>query len=97
MNNPTYLHIWGQYKWHDPIIMIATKETLRRLKMAIEEAIEKGESKIQTLYTGDGEKFSLFIACKEDNWDNRALPYSDEIAREQNHDAIMPFDEIKQI
>lgn len=38
----------------------------------------------------------MYVVCKDDNkWDNRAVPYSDEMATEKNPNAIYPAEEIK--
>ncbi|MEM4141285.1 MAG: hypothetical protein QXG36_09295, partial [Nitrososphaeria archaeon] len=63
---------------------------------AIETAINKGEDKVPVLFTEDGESFSLYVVCKDDDkWDSRAVPYFDEVAKERNPKAIYPFKEIK--
>lgn len=94
--NPTYLHVWGQAKWHDPVVIVGTTEALKRLKFVIENALEKGEDKIPLLFTGDEEGFSLYVICRDDgNWDKRAVPYFDEVAVEKNPEAIYPFKEIE--
>lgn len=96
MSDLEYLHIWGQACWHDPVVIIGNTDALKTLKHAIESAIENGEHKVSAFFTSDREGFSLYVVCKDDNkWDNRAVPYSDEMAAEKNPNAIYPADEIK--
>jgi len=65
-------------------------------KEAIENAIENGEHKVPAFFTSDREGFSLYVVCRDDNkWDNRAVPYFDEMATEKNPNAIYPVSEIR--
>lgn len=95
MSDLEYLHIWGQATWHDPVVIIGNIKALERLKHAIENAIENGECKVPTFFTSDREGFSLYVVCRDDDkWDNRAVPYFDEMATEKNPNAIYPIEEI---
>lgn len=89
------LHIYGQSIWHDPVYIIGNRKALEDLKKAIEDALDKGEGKIEA-FCNDGEGY--YVIVKYDNsgwlngdWARRAVPYTDEVAREKRENALWPW------
>lgn len=90
------LHIYGPISHHDHSFIVGTRETLKRLRDAIDSALAEGKGKLST-FTADGEGFELEVYREEEEcyWDNALLPYTDEIAKDYRKDAVGPWDLFK--
>ena len=88
------LHIYGQEIWHDPVHIVGNREALEDLKKAIEKALDRGRGETDT-FCNNGEGYTIVVILDDSDWQNgewkkRAVPYTDEVARETREDAIWP-------
>ncbi len=83
------IHIYGQPMWHCDAGIVANKEALVAMRVAIDKALIDNEAIVSTM-TDDGEGYDIIIVCKEDNWDEVAFPYTDEIAQERRDNVKWP-------
>lgn len=72
--------------WHDDASIIGNREALSKLRDAIDKALQDEEA-VASSMTNDGEGYDVIIICKENDWDEVAFPYTDEIAAERREDA----------
>ena len=89
--NP-YLPIYGQDRWHDEAFIVANLPALLLLRKAIDGAIHAGHGYVPA-YTGDCEGFNTLVSRVDDpkEFDDLAVLYNDEIARERRNDAERPW------
>lgn len=86
------MHIYGQQSWHDSSYIVGTREDLVKLRDAIDAAIGL-EKKTQMFYVNDGEGYDVMIYRVDDHTAGRlAVPYTEEMAREQGSDKVWPWD-----
>lgn len=92
------IHIFAQESWHEDAFIVANREGLEALRDALNKALKDGDKavvELKDLMVGDGEGFDLAI-LRDDSpfasefWNRLAVPYSDEIARENRHNALTP-------
>ncbi len=76
-------------------IALVHPEFERDARKKIEDALDKGEGKIEA-FCNDGEGY--YVIVKYDNsgwlngdWARRAVPYTDEVAREKRENALWPW------
>jgi hypothetical protein len=74
------LHIYSQFQWHDSAHIIGDEESLKRLRDAIDGALEWGADYTEAM-TSDGEGFLVIFV--KGYVDKLTLPYQDEIAKGQ--------------
>lgn len=72
-------HIYAQESCHDDSYLIASRESLLKIRDAIDSALRSGQGACE-LFVGDGEGFILRVGCTEGVLVN-AFPYMDEIFR----------------
>lgn len=101
-NKQRLLHIYGQSFWHEPAFIVGNIQGLRALQKAIEQAIDEavdvknpGTASAEC-FTNDGEGYIVFVVCDEGNFEKRALPYTDEAAREKSPDTHWPWQDIEE-
>jgi hypothetical protein len=70
--------------WHSPAIVEGTRDGLRALRDAIDEALRSNrEGMSKHVYAGDGEGYSVIVRMRTaDQIREAALPYVDDIARD---------------
>lgn len=91
------LHVYGQEAWHDDLNIYGNRKALEDLRDALITLLEttknnKPKDKIKMpehifikSFVNDGEGFTLFFHIKEDKeMNNLPVPYTDEIAKENN-------------
>lgn len=89
------LHIYGQTQWHDEAWVCGSAAALRKLRDAIDRALETGLSVVSDVcYVNDGEGFEVRVipVSSEAALDKLALPYTDEIASEKKDGVIWPHE-----
>lgn len=95
------LHIYGQSVWHDPAFIVGNVSALKALRDAIDQAIKnlKEGKKVSNadFCTNDGEWYNIYVIVDEENLERRALPYTDEVARENDPDARWPWQDINSL
>lgn len=70
------LKIFGSKTYHDQVIIIGDKESLTKLKNAIEKTIENGNTSKFDSFESDGEGFDIFVKCETiENLDKLPLHY----------------------
>ena len=84
------LHIYSQSAHHDDACIVGNKESLQRLKAAIEQALEDGAGSCSS-FVNDGEGFTTIIINAQID-DSVAVPYVFDYAAEQRKDAKWPWD-----
>lgn len=97
------LHVYGQCAWHDPVMLIATRETLQGLRDACDRllgACPRGpeaapHTEIVDAMTSDGEWFHVLLARLDDDWQSgrwqkMTMPYTDEIAEDKRDGSLWP-------
>lgn len=89
-NKIKLLHIYGQDFWHTCGYIVGNKEALIALKNAIEIALDEGEGVVD-VYVNDGEGYDVHVIRDNSDWKYKAVPYTDEVAREKNKKAIWPW------
>jgi len=57
-----FLHVYGQYMWHDDAVIRGTKTALLALREAIDSAIATGTGETEVFAT-DGEGYLVVIQC----------------------------------
>jgi len=78
-----FLHIYSAWQWHDSAHIIGNEVALKRLRDAIDNALENGDDYAEA-YTSDGEGFcTIVVKADEEAIDNLSLPYQDEVAKGQ--------------
>ncbi|MGC8489629.1 MAG: hypothetical protein ACP5QO_15625 [Clostridia bacterium] len=89
------LHLHAQAVWHDPAYLVGNPEGLRRLVHAITEALAEGHSTSAEVFVNDGEGFQVRVICDASPWEGaswtrRAVPYTDEPARQTDATRVWP-------
>lgn len=83
--NIEYLHIYGQYAWHDDVQIVGTRSALEQLHTIIGAAL-KGEVKPDgAFFCGDGEGYDVIVVVRddEDAWPRYRSPYEADYAQDQ--------------
>lgn len=57
-----FLHVYGQYSYHDEAVIRGTRTALLQLREAIDDALENGISGTE-LFATDGEGYELRVVC----------------------------------
>jgi hypothetical protein len=73
------VHLYAQYSNHDEAVIVANKVGLIRLRDAINDALESGNSGVGT-FTSDGEGYHLLVICQE-HFDDVRMPYTADYAQ----------------
>ena len=77
-----WLHLYGQRECHDWVWIVGDGEGLRRLRQAIDDALNIPVGGWTTTFCGDGEGYRIQVRWKrEAEMETLILPYSDPIAR----------------
>ena len=89
------LHMHGQLFWHGEAYLVANRNALEDLKVAVDKALRDGTCS-QDMCAADGEGYDLRIqlidrAFDSEEWQCAALPYTEEDARDKRPDAIWPW------
>ena len=85
------IHIYGQLMWHEDIYIVGTKESLSRLRDALDVAI-LAKTACCSAIVNDGEGYDIFVIIDERILqDNYGVPYSSDYAKEKNKDALFPW------
>ena len=80
------LHVYGQGAWHDDVHLVGTADALRALQDAITRALVNGLD-VSDVFCADGEGYDLrIIVATPEEMDDYALPYTDDVAREEGTD-----------
>lgn len=81
--NKNIMHVFAQYKEHEPVQIVATRSSLELLQKAINKVISSGMSSnsasiTEELETSDGEQFNLRIVLRpqKEMEERTRLPYS---------------------
>jgi hypothetical protein len=94
-----YLHVYGQYAWHDEAMIAGDRLALESLRDSINKVLAASEPEPhsrQMVFTKDGEGYSLYVALlKDERIHTIALPYQDEIAGEKWDDKNNPYNLIR--
>lgn len=90
------LHVYGQNSWHDDVCVLGSRKALTNLRNAIDRVLATNEPKLSEGMVSDGEGFCVLVGVVEDEEieSKLAVPYIDEIAREQNEKAMRPEEAI---
>lgn len=85
------LHVYGQAIWHDDVLIMGNTEALRALREAIDRALanDSGGFAKADVTAADGEWYWVMVLRNDHDWrapewQNAALPYTDEAARAAN-------------
>ncbi len=80
----TWVHLYAQAMWHSEAAIEGTRDGLKALRGAIDEALRKnGEAETALLFTADGEGYRTRVRMRTTaQMKDAALPYVDEIARD---------------
>lgn len=92
------LHIYGQVYNHDHAFIVGNKESLEKLRKAIEAALETGSAVGEaSAFSADGEGYDIKVYREEDDsyWDKAKLPYTDNDIFIGSDDDIGPWDLFK--
>jgi hypothetical protein len=84
------LHIHGQRGWHDDVYIIGNKKGLAMLKEAIDAALHGTDFPV-VVYCGDGEGYEIHVVSRQDRWDDRLLPYTEDVAKDGRTNVILPW------
>ena len=89
------LHVHPQEFYHSDAYLVANREALAALKARIEEALSTGDAAVE-MTAADGEGYELKIQVinkpiASEDWENAALPYSDECAQDKRPNAVWPW------
>ncbi len=86
------VHLHSQATWHDSAYISANRLGLLALRQAIDEALGAAQTGAADVFTNDGEGFDLRVRCVTGEQIYKlALPYTDEVAREGDPNAIWPW------
>lgn len=94
MNGIGLLHLYAQPAEHDDAWIVGNSAALTALAQAIQDAFSSGEGAAE-VFVADGEGFTLRVRLDDapmssPTWVRRAVPYTDESAREHRPEAIWP-------
>lgn len=80
----TWVHIHAQTMWHSEATIEGTREGLKALREAIDEALRRnGEAESPTLFAADGEGYRARVRVRTSaQMQDAILPYIDEVARD---------------
>lgn len=96
MSELRLLHVHAQCAHHDDVRIVGNREGLKALFDAIEVALfdtdVPGKAPVMV---SDGEHYDVFVRLDDSPWNSptwtkRAVPYTDDYARETQPDAIWP-------
>ncbi len=86
------VHLHSQASWHDSAYISANRSGLLALRQAIDEALGGAQTGTADVFTNDGEGFDLQVRCVTGAQIYKlALPYTDDVAREKDPNAIWPW------
>lgn len=86
------VHLHSQASWHDSAYISANRSGLLALRQAIDEALGGAQTGTADVFTNDGEGFDLHVRCVTGAQIYKlALPYTDDVAREKDPNAIWPW------
>ena len=88
------LHVYAQPVWHEDAFIVGNRAALEDLRRAINTALSTG-SGTASAFVSDGEGYDCNIQVDDTPWEGgtwpkRAVPYTDEPARETHSDAVWP-------
>ena len=95
------LHIYGQNHEHDKVYIVGNKESLRKLRDAITNAIDFYHYPAITKgMTSDGEGYEIRIISNDTPWAGKywqklGLPYAGSSSQDIRDNAIWPWEEDK--
>jgi len=89
MINEAWLHIYGQGVWHDDVYIVGNEIALKKLKNVLDEALIN-QSHQDNFFINDGEGYSIKVS-NVNNIEKYGVPYSEEMAQEQNLNALFPW------
>jgi hypothetical protein len=75
-----YLHIFGQYTWHDEVQIVGTRKALEALAAAVAFALKYREAKSAHVFVNDGEGYTVHVKCVDDIGSDVPTPYTQDIA-----------------
>lgn len=88
------LHVYAQLWHHCEAFLVGERRSLQALAHAIELALDHHQNQTtHGFFTADGEGFDVIVRqlpAGNDLWQQLALPYTEDYAREQRPDAIWP-------
>lgn len=92
-------HLYGQAFYHAPAYIVGNREGLIALRNAIDRALVNGRGQ-EGLFVQDGKGFAVHAIMDDSDWQSetwrlRAVPYTDECAKESRPDAIGPWQEVR--
>lgn len=88
------LQLYTQPAWHEDAWIVGNRPGLEALVQAIQNALSSGEGAAE-VFAADGEGFTLRVRLdnapmSSPSWMKRAMPYTDESAREHRPEAVWP-------
>ena len=94
MSDVRLLHLYAQPAEHDDAWIVGNRTALVAFAQAIQDAFTSGEGSTDA-FTADGEGFTLHVRLDDTptsspSWVRRAVPYTDESAREHRPEAVWP-------
>ena len=97
MSDVRLLHLYAQPAEHDDAWIVGNRTALVAFAQAIQDAFTSGEGSTDA-FTADGEGFTLHVRLDDTpmsspSWIKRAVPYTDETAREHRPEAVWPENE----
>lgn len=82
--NVRFLHIYGQFMWHDDANIVGDREAITALRDALSAALDDrwGVSMARDVFVNDGEGYTVTVNVVDDEpMQKMAGPYTDEMAR----------------
>lgn len=77
-----WLHMYGQYAWHDEVKILGTRAALEALRDAISSVLETGQPASSEAIVADGEGYHVEIEiASKVALDGMPLPYSADYAK----------------
>lgn len=88
------VHLHAQAYWHDPAYVTGNRAGLLALRQAIDEALGEAEDSSVNAFTSDGEGYDLRVRRVDGAQIHKlGLPYTDEVARDRDPQAVWPWTE----
>lgn len=93
-DNEHYIHVYGQFVWHDSAAIIGTRGSLLALRSAIDAALAHGNGNgFVEAFAADGEGYDIQVSLVSSNdFFGLAHPYMDEVAQDKREGVKWPFD-----
>lgn len=80
---PLWLHIYGQYIWHDDVQIVGNTDAIVALRDALTESLEKGEAQVNDVFAGDGEGYGVTVRVTDsEEWPRFMTPYAADYAQD---------------